>query len=213
MVEEQTAAPGDTRTARKKAAILEAATEVFLRDGYLGASMDEVAAKSAVSKQTIYKHFASKESLFVEIVFSLTRHTGDVVLQDELTVSDAGDLAAELERYAYRQLSIVLSPRVMQLRRLVIGEVGRFPDLARVLYENGPLRAMQGLAETFRELIARGLLTADDPMMAASHFNWLVMAQPLNEVMLLGDTAIPAPAELRRYAKHGVRTFLAAYGI
>ncbi|MGL4234763.1 TetR/AcrR family transcriptional regulator, partial [Tabrizicola sp.] len=205
MVEEQVAASGDTRTSRKKVAILEAATEIFLRDGYLGASMDEVAAKSAVSKQTIYKHYVSKESLFIEIVFSLTRRTGDVVLMDELTVSDSDNLAAELERYAYRQLSIVLSPRVMQLRRLVIGEVGRFPDLARVLYENGPLRAMQGLAEIFRELVARRLLTADDPMTAASHFNWLVMAQPLNEVMLLGDSAIPASTELKRYAKEGVR--------
>jgi TetR/AcrR family transcriptional repressor of mexJK operon len=70
---------------------------------------------------------------------------------------------------------------------------------------------MHGLAEIFRELVARGLLTTDDPMMAASHFNWLVMAQPLNEVMLLGDTAIPPPTELKRYATEGVRAFLAAY--
>jgi len=49
-------------------------------------------------------------------------------------------------------------------------------------------------------------------MIAASHFNWLVMSEPLNKAMLLGDEAIPKPAALRRYAAEGVRVFLAAYG-
>ncbi len=47
--------------------------------------------------------------------------------------------------------------------------------------------------------------------MAASQFNWLVMAEPLNRAMLLGDSAIPKPAELRRHAEEAVRVFLAAY--
>jgi hypothetical protein len=100
----------------------------------------------------------------------------------------------------------------MQLRRLVIGEVSRFPELAKVLYERGPMRAMSALATTFERLAARGLLRIDDPSVAASHFNWLVMSAPLNQAMLLGDAAIPPQAELRRHAVQGVRVFLAAYG-
>ena len=106
----------------------------------------------------------------------------------------------------------VLTPRLMQLRRLVIGEVARFPELARVLYERGPQRAIAALAQTFERLAARGLLVIDDPLIAASHFNWLVMSEPLNKAMLLGDAAIPKPKALRRYAAEGVRIFLAAYG-
>lgn len=49
-------------------------------------------------------------------------------------------------------------------------------------------------------------------MLAASHFNWLVMSAPLNQAMLLGDEAIPGPEELRKHAREGVRVFLAAYG-
>ena len=56
------------RSARKRQAILEAATEIFLINGYLGTNMDEIAGRSAVSKQTVYKHFSSKEALFIEIV-------------------------------------------------------------------------------------------------------------------------------------------------
>ena len=131
------------RSARKRKAILDAATEVFLRDGYLGTNMDEIAALSEVSKQTVYKHFASKEALFIEIVSSMTTRTGDSV-HTEIELEEGGDLSAYLQDYAYRQLSVVLTPRVMQLRRLVIGEVSRFPELAKVLYERGPMRAIGG---------------------------------------------------------------------
>jgi TetR/AcrR family transcriptional regulator, mexJK operon transcriptional repressor len=200
------------RSQQKRKVILEAATEVFLRDGYRGISMDEIANQSAVSKQTIYKHFSSKEALFVEVVMAMTQSAGDRVLQDMPEVTDDADVASYLENYAYRQLTIVLTPRVMQLRRLVIGDVSRFPDLAKVLYERGPYRALQELANKFEKLAGLKLLKLGDPMMAASHFNWLVMSQPINQTMLLGDSAIPRPAELRRYAKEGVRVFLAAYG-
>jgi AcrR family transcriptional regulator len=209
--------PGDTtsdqgRSARKRRAILEAATEVFLRNGYLGTNMDEIAALSAVSKQTIYKQFGSKEALFIEIVTSMTDTAGDQVLDAIPAPAEARDAGSYLRAYALRQLTIVLTPRVMQLRRLVIGEVPRFPELARVLYERGPARSVAELATAIETLAGRGLLTVDDPRLAATHLNWLVMSAPLNQAMLLGDDAIPSEAELRRLAAEGVRVFLAAYG-
>jgi TetR/AcrR family transcriptional regulator, mexJK operon transcriptional repressor len=90
--------------------------------------------------------------------------------------------------------------------------VSRFPELAKVLYELGPKRAIGILAAMMEGLANRGLLRVDDPVVAASHFNWLVMSEALNRAMLLGDQAIPRPAELRRHAEDGVRVFLAAYG-
>jgi hypothetical protein len=68
------------------------------------------------------------------------------------------------------------------------------------------------LALLFERLADRGLLAIDDPAVAAAQFNWLIMAEPLNRAMLLGDEAIPKPAELRRHAAAGVRMFLASYG-
>jgi AcrR family transcriptional regulator len=165
-----------------------------------------------VSKQTVYKHFTSKEALFIEIVGSMTDSAGDIVRDEVAELDEGGDVAAYLADYACHQLAVVLTPRIMQLRRLVIGEVSRFPDLAKVLYERGPQRAMDTLATAFVRLADRGLLAIDDPAVAASHFNWLIMAEPLNRAMLLGDGAIPQPAELRRHAAEGVRVFLAAYG-
>jgi TetR/AcrR family transcriptional repressor of mexJK operon len=208
---DQLVSEGGGRTARKRRAILDAATTVFLRSGYLGSSMDEIAHLADVSKQTIYKQFTSKEALFIEIVAGLTDDASDAVhgVIPELVSGD--DLGAYLEEYAYRQLSIVLTPRLMQLRRVVIGEANRFPELGKALYESGPQRAMAAMATAFRRLAGRGLLKIDDVVAMASHFNWLVMSAPLNQAMLLGDAGIPKPAALRRHAADAVRIFLAAY--
>ena len=86
-------------------AILDAATEIFLRNGFLGTSMDEVALQSAVSKQTVYQHFASKEALFVEIVTTMTDAAGDAVLDAAPVLPDGGDVGEYLRAYAYRQLT------------------------------------------------------------------------------------------------------------
>lgn len=209
---DQPANEGGGRTARKRKAILEAAATIFLRDGYLSAGMDEIALLADVSKQTVYKQFTSKEALFIEIVTGLTNEASDVVHGVFPELDPGDDLRAHLEDYACRQLGIVLTPRLMQLRRVVIGEVSRFPELGKALYESGPKRAMAAMATTFRRLADRGLLRIEDAAVAASHFNWLVMSQPLNQAMLLGDSGIPEPAALRNHAADAVRVFLAAYG-
>ncbi|RJF87356.1 TetR/AcrR family transcriptional regulator [Oleomonas cavernae] len=203
---------GPTRSQRKRQAILGAATDLFLQHGYLGTQMDEVAARAAVSKQTVYKQFVGKEALFVEIVSSMTRVAGDKVQREISELGERDDPGKELLAYAERQLTVVLTPRLMQLRRLVIGEASRFPALGKALHEGGPARAIAGLASAFARWSARGLLRVDDAPRAAAQFNWLVMGEPVNRAMLLGDAAIPGPAALRRQAADGVRVFLAAYG-
>jgi len=200
------------RSTRKRRAILEAATSLFLRQGYLGTSMDEIAALAAVSKQTVYKHFADKGHLFSEIVTSTVNEASDTVYDEVRNLQDSGDLEADLRDLARRQLALVMQPRILQLRRLVIGESGRFPELGRTFYDRGPGRTIEALSATFERLAQRGLLRLDDPLLAATHFNWLIMSIPLNRAMLFGDDEPPAPADLERYANTGVRVFLAAYG-
>jgi TetR/AcrR family transcriptional regulator, mexJK operon transcriptional repressor len=204
--------PETQRSVRKRSAILEAATTLFLQSGYLGTSMDEIAALAGVSKQTVYKHFADKERLFSAIVTAAVDAAGDPVLADVTALADSDDLEADLRALAREQLRQVVQPRLMQLRRLVIGEANRFPALGRAFFERGAGRSTAALAEAFERLTARGLLGLHDPELAAAHFNWLVMAAPVNRAMLLGDEAIPTAAELDRYADGGVRAFLAAYG-
>ena len=203
---------GETRTARKRRAILNAATTLFLRDGYPATSMDQIAAVAAVSKQTVYKQFADKESLFREIVTDTVAEVADPVAQQVAGLRDSSDLETDLRALARTLLAQVTQRRVMQLRRLVIAEAGRFPDLGVLFYECGPARTIAALATAFQDLAARGALRVDDSQTAAEHFNWLVMSTPLNRVMLCGDTELPDDASLRHYADAGSQAFLAAYG-
>ena len=106
-----------------------------------------------------------------------------------------------------------MQPRMMQLRRLVIGEAGRFPELGRTFYEQGPgrtdRRAGRPRSSASRQ---RGAAEARRPRLAATQFNWLIMSAPLNQAMLLGEDGPPSRPTSTRWADDGVRTFLAAYG-
>jgi AcrR family transcriptional regulator len=124
---------------RKRKAIVEAATTTFLQKGYLGTSMDEIAALAGVTKQTVYKHFADKERLFSDVVTSTVNEASDPVHTEVLELRDTGDLAADLRDLARRQVALVMQQRLMQLRRLVIAESSRFPELGRTFYEQDPV--------------------------------------------------------------------------
>lgn len=200
-----TTEPVGPRSERVRQAILLGAEQVFLRDGYVGASMDEVARLAGASKQTVYKHFGSKQQLFVELVTTMTDATGELVGHD---ADASGGVEQTLTDLAVAMLDAVLTPRILRLRRLVIGEASRFPELGRALHEHGPARAIEGVRRRLFAWATTGALPPVDAERAARHFNWLVMGGPLNDAMLLGDDAIPSRAERRAHAAAAVAAFL-----
>lgn len=197
------------RKTRSREVIITAAISLFLKQGFLATSMDEVAAKANVSKQTVYAHFKSKEALFFDVIDEMTDGAGA-----NIGTETFGDLpvAEFLLDFATQQLEIVMTPELMQLRRLVMGEAGRFPELGRKFYEGGPGRSIAKLARALQHYAARGQLSIRNATTAASFFNWIVMGGPTNAAMMLGDKAIPPKKELRQHAIESVRIFLAAYG-
>lgn len=204
--------PAETRMTRKRQSILAAATDLFLQRGFLSTNMDEVAAIAGVSKQTVYAHFGTKEALFLEIVTGMTGVAGDELQEQVADPVDGRPIEAFLLDFAEQQLAIVMTPRLMQLRRLVIGEAERFPELGKRLHAKGPGRSIARLMKAFAHYGATGDVEAADLAAAASFFNWLVMGAPVNDAMLLGDQAIPDAEALRVHAVESVRIFLSAYG-
>jgi TetR/AcrR family transcriptional regulator, mexJK operon transcriptional repressor len=209
----ETRAPeqGAGRSAGKRRAIVEAATQVFLRDGYRGTSMDEIAARAAVSKQTVYKHFADKQRLFTEIILAAVGRVDERFQTVAHGLQDGDDLEQDLREFAHRCVVSLLDPEVMRLRRLVIAEADRFPELGRTWFEQGFEAGLATMASGFEQLARRGRLRLDDPRTAASHFAGLILWVPLNQAMFHGDQRI-AEADLERRVDDGVRVFLAAYG-
>lgn len=204
--------PVEKRMTKKRQSILAAATELFLQRGFLATNMDEVAATAGVSKQTVYTHFGTKEALFLEIVTGMTGMAGDELQEQVADPVDGRPIEAFLLDFAEQQLAIVMTPRLMQLRRLVIGEAERFPELGKRLHAKGPGRSIGRLTKILAHYRDGGDIAAPDLRAAASFFNWLVMGEPVNDAMLLGDQAIPDAETLRVHAKESVRIFLSAYG-
>lgn len=211
------AAAETTRSGRSRQAIIQAAAEVFLRRGYLGATTDEVAARASVSKQTIYKHFADKQHMFAEVILDTTVQvagglSGAVTstLQD---VQDTQEVGKALRGLADSFLEVLLQPEVIRLRRLVIAEADRFPEIGQAWFERRFDRALVVLGEALQGLAGRGLLhNLSDPALAAYQFAGLVMYKPMNQVMFAGTDAPPPADQLSRIADSAVGTFLAVYG-
>ncbi|MEU5028843.1 TetR/AcrR family transcriptional regulator [Streptomyces milbemycinicus] len=198
------------RSARKHEAIMEAATAVFMEKGYSGTSMDDIAKLAAVSKQTVYKHFADKEKLFAEIVLATSgRIDGMIDLVADIP-ADPDALEDNLHRLARQFLAALTQPQVLQLRRLIIANADTFPDLGTAWYEQGFERVLATLAATFQRLADEGLLRVDEPLLAANHFSGLLLWIPVNKAMFTGGPQ-HTEAELDHYAAAGVRAFLAAY--
>lgn len=203
--------PAETRTRRSRHKILAAAEACFLGTGYLGTSMDQVATAAGVSKQTVYSNFGSKEALFLEVIRAMTDSAAGRLKADAGNPAADPPLETFLFEFALQQLSIVLTPRLLQLRRLVIAEAERFPELGRALHRQGPARSIGRLTKAFERYAARGALNAPDLTTAATHFNWIVMGAPVNDAMFLGDAGIPSRSRLRKHAQESVRIFLAAF--
>lgn len=116
--------------------------------------MDEIAAAAGVSKQTIYKHFTDKRLLLYSIVLGITDRAGPIASAVQSMFEEMVDLDAGLTALARRYAAAVLHPEVLQLRRLVVCEAVRFPDLARTYYEQAPKLGLEAVMAGLDQLIA-----------------------------------------------------------
>ena len=200
----------ERRSDRKRRALL-AATEVFLEKGYDCTSMDEVTAKAAISKPTLYKYFFDKERLFAEIVRDSSGEIDDLVRLAAECMAGKRSVESGLIVLARRVISTLTQPRRLRLRRLVVANAERFPDVGRDWYEQGFERVLATLAISLQSLADRKLLRVNDPLLAANHFIGMLLWVPIDRAMFTGDSN-SSPEELERYAVAAVRAFLAGYG-
>lgn len=203
------------RSARKRQAIADVALTLFLRNGYRDTSMDQVAADAGVSKQTVYKHFADKERLFTDIVLGVTRNSDKITAEltatlDADSVKSVDEVGTVLERLARTYLDAVLEPHVLALRRLIIAEAERFPDLARHYYERAPARGIELIAEALQNFADRRLIAVSDVHMAAGQFAYLALGIAQDKAHFC-PAEPPSPAERDAIASAAARVFLAAH--
>ena len=191
----------------KAESILAAAQRTFLASGFEAASMDAIAREAGASKATVYAYFASKEELFGAVVARESERYAEGFTGGEL---DPADVGASLRVIAERFLRLLLSPDVIAINRIIIGEVARFPVLADVFWQAGPERVRVQLERYLRRAAETGELEFADLRVAAGQFASLVRGEIHLRALLglgvVGDTALSAAAE------SAVATFLRAFG-
>lgn len=193
---------GTSRGALRRAAIVEAATTVFLEKGYAGASLDRVIERSGGSRRTLYEQFGNKDGLFVAVVEGLPGH---VLTLDPLPPSETA--AEDLARTGAACLAMLFSDRVIAACRLVLAEIVRFPDLAARFMEACQGRARTVLAERLVAQARAGRIALDDPERTAALLLGMMTAEW--QLRALCDAHVrPDPATLDARAREAVRIFL-----
>jgi TetR/AcrR family transcriptional repressor of mexJK operon len=181
--------------------VLRAATAAFTEDGYR-ASIDHIALRAGVAKQTVYSHFSSKDLLFKEVVREMASHV--------LVQLDAGsDLRAGLLAFGLAYRSRVLRPEGVAMFRTLVAEIPRFPSIARAIYEAGPGETARGLARYLERAMRDGRLRRDDPRFAAEMLLGMLVGHDRIR-RLFGVARFSVAGEARRAAKV-VDSFLRMY--
>lgn len=192
------------RRKTKKTLIIEAAADLFLQHGYDGTSIDMIAERADVSRQTIYNQYESKETLFSAITAELLRN---ILLPLASSLNRQDGLRGTLTAFGRHLLKTMLSPRTVALYRLTITEAQRFPILGRVVYASGIEAAEKDFAAY---LCAQRGLSVPDPYLAAQQFFALV-THPISLKVNLGFEIAPDEPEIENHLKAAVDTFLRAF--
>jgi len=138
--------------------VLRAATTSFLARGY-GSSVDDIARRAGVAKQTVYQHFASKDELFKEVARDLAKRL--------LIELKGGDLRASLLRFSLAYRKRALGAQGLATFRTLVPEVPRFRPLARAVYANTAGEMVRRLAEFLGRADAEGKLRVPDDEFSA----------------------------------------------
>ncbi len=195
------------RKGRKFDQVLAGAREVFLAQGYDGASVDEIARAAGVSKATLYSYFPDKRELFFEVARLECLRQADAAGQE---IDTDAPPAQVLEAAARRIIAFYSSDFGWGMFRIAVAESARFPQLGRRFYDSGPELARVRIGAYLREAVARGALVIDDIDLAADQFVQLCHADLMDRVAF-GLQRDFTPAQVDRVARGAVRMFLACH--
>jgi TetR/AcrR family transcriptional regulator, mexJK operon transcriptional repressor len=196
------------RRGRKFEQVLLGAREVFLTDGFEGASVDEIARRAGVSKATLYSYFPDKRLLFMEVAKAECVRQADRAVD---TIDLAAPVRTVLTEAARHMLGFITSDFGLRIFRICVAESERFPTLGAEFYESGPALVRERLVGFLQMAEARGELSIGDFELAADQFMSLCKSD-LRERMVLQVATTVTEAERERVILGAVDVFLARYG-
>lgn len=192
---------------RKYDQVIGGARAVFMREGFGGASVDEIARDAGVSKATLYSYFPDKQHLFLAVLkMECTAQSEVEVLFEQTGLS----VEEKLVVICKKLVTFFLSDFGQDMFRVCVAEAKRFPELGETFYASGPKNWGEKIAGFLRTDKARAVLDIEDPLLAADQLAQLCRSDLMLKVMF-GIENNPSEDELSRVVDEAVRTFLARY--
>ncbi len=200
-------ARGRPRDVEKNSAIIDAASRLFLENGFDGTSMDEVAKRAGVSKQTVYSHFSSKEQLFGESIhITIEKYFPDQALQEVRSHTLEADLTAVSMRFA----DLLMSQDAMAMHRVLVSAAPRGPELAKIFWEAGPAEMIVKLSDFLKYWVDKGELEIDDLEKAGARLISLLKGK-LHFEMEIGLRDSVSDDVLKEHVIDVVKSFIKLY--
>lgn len=188
--------------------LLGIAAEIFLAEGFNGASTNAIARRAKASKATFYSRFPTKEDLFLAVIehrmVRIARSVTPVLNTDappEIALRDFG----------LKLVHAVLTKEQVAFVRMIGMEAERFPRLAERFFELGPRRALELLTAYLQQSAERGFLRPENPKRMAEHFISLVTGGEVRW-FILGLRSKPNQKRIEDHLRDALETFLLAYG-
>jgi TetR/AcrR family transcriptional repressor of mexJK operon len=152
-------AEAQIRKGRKFDQVIDGAKAVFLREGFEGASVDEIARDAGVSKATLYSYFPDKQHLFLAVLQTECAHQSEVEI---LLHASEQDVEETLRIICKTLITFFVSRFGQDMFRVCVAEAQRFPELGRTFYDSGPKRWGRKISQYLDSPRAREALDIED---------------------------------------------------
>ena len=188
----QAGRPTASELDRRKARVMEVATELFVQQGFAATSLVDIARGAGVATRTLYQHFGDKEAIFREVIFA--RDTGAVVPPP--TVQPGDTLFQALRRAGAYGYAVTYRPQSVGLMRLMIAESTRFQDFMKGVATSISARFRRNFEKVFISLEGAGLIPAGNHARSGELFSDLLLGSHPIMVYTNWNAAPPSTEDL-----------------
>ena len=189
-------------------AIIDAASELFVKLGFQATTMDKVAQRAKISKLSIYRHFENKEALFSA---AIAAHCHQFAPQALIEGVD-GSAEDQLIAVGSSLLRTLLSPDVRSVEAMIMADKTNQKSLSKLHYEAGPAYVIAQIEALLRQLHAKAVLNVPNALQSARLFAALIKGSDLLTIVRFDEASAEDENEIESYCRSAVAMFIAAHG-
>jgi TetR/AcrR family transcriptional repressor of mexJK operon len=194
--------------ARKRDQILGAATCLFMEHGFTQTSMDQIAKKSGISKQTLYDRFPDKNALFTAVIEAKCQ---EYIPADAMRGFDQKNVRHSLYAMGNALFQLIMSDEAIRMYRMMAAEAQHNPKLTRLFYDSGPQQVKRMMVEKMRQLKKTGRLRIKNPEAAKEAFGSLFTGSDMYMRRLLNIGPKPSRREMDAHVRRCVDFFITSH--